>query len=107
MTDDARGALFRQGAGALLQDELVRFHDLAESGNATAKRVMDWILQAENGGELLNTVPESAADLVELLGEVGRTAEYFVLARALAFMLKHDDVPTHFRLRVIAEFERI
>lgn len=107
MADEAPGALFRQGAGALLQDELVRLHDLAEGGDDSAQRIMAWVLQAESAGEMLNTFPDEAADLVELLGEVGKTAEFFVLARAAAFILNHGEVPTHFRFRVTADFERI
>jgi hypothetical protein len=107
VADDAPGALFSQGAGALLQDELVRLHDLAEAGDESATKIMDWVMQAQSAGEILHTVPDEAADLVELLGEIGKTAECFVLARAAAFILNHGEIPTHLRFRVTADFERI
>jgi hypothetical protein len=107
VADDASGALFRQGADALLTDELCRLSDLADAGDEQAQLIMSWVLQSEHAGEMLNTFPTEAADLVELLGEVAKTAETFVLARAAAFIVNHGEPPTHLRLRVTAEFERI
>lgn len=105
MVDDSPGALFRKGAGEFLEDELQSLYDLAESGDDNADKIMRWVVEPADGRELLLTFPEAAPDVIEMLGEVARTAENFVLARAAAFLLEHGKPPTHLRYQLVCEFE--
>lgn len=90
-----------------LQSALDALVDLAINGDEGAKTALEWAKQSSDSGEIVTGLPTVPSHVLELLSEVGRSAEVFTMSRMIAHFVETGEVPSHLTFKVTAEFESL